>query len=197
VIAATNARLETQVATGQFRRDLQYRLNVLHVRLPPLRERTGDVELLAEYFLTATAERMGGPTKHWSPDAMRAMVAHDWPGNVRELENVVLRAYLRADGEMIDTAVLGELADTVSVAGHREPSVEESVNGVADDDAALRFIVAKNHAIVAFERGYLMSLMQRAGGNITEAAKLSGTERRQLGKLLKKHGIEVRQFHCP
>ena len=61
-------------------------------------------------------------------------------------------------------------------------------------DADLRFIVAKNHAIVAFERGYLMSLMQRAGGNITEAAKLSGTERRQLGKLLKKHGIEARHF---
>jgi DNA-binding NtrC family response regulator len=196
VIAATNAHLETQVATGQFRRDLQYRLNALHVRLPPLRERTGDVELLAEYFLTATAERLGGPTKHWSPEALLAMAAHDWPGNVRELENVVLRAYLRADGETIDLAALGELGDAVTVASQREPSVEESVNGVADDDSDLRFIVAKNHAIVAFERGYLMSLMRRAGGNITEAAKLSGTERRQLGKLLKKHGIEVRQFHC-
>jgi DNA-binding NtrC family response regulator len=195
VIAATNAHLETQVATGQFRRDLQYRLNALHVRLPPLRERTGDVELLAEYFLTATAERLGGPTKHWSPEALHAMVAHDWPGNVRELENVVLRAYLRADGDMIDTAALGELSYSVSAASHGEPSVDEAVNGVADDDTDQRFIVAKNHAIVAFERGYLMSLMRRAGGNITEAAKLSGTERRQLGKLLKKHGIEVRQFH--
>ncbi len=130
VIAATNARLETQVATGQFRRDLQYRLNVLHVQLATRCANVpGDVELLAEYFLTATAERMGGPTKHWSPDAMRAMVAHDWPGNVRELENVVLRAYLRSDGEMIDMAALGELAVTVSVGGHRESSVEESVNG--------------------------------------------------------------------
>jgi len=196
VIAATNAHLEKQVATGQFRRDLQYRLNVLHVRLPPLRERTGDVELLAEYFLTATAERLGGPTKHWSPDALRAMAAHDWPGNVRELESVVLRAYLRADGEMIDTAVL-ELADPVPVASDRESSVEESANAFADDDTGLRFVVAKNHAIVTFERSYLMSLMRRAGGNITEAAKLSGTERRQLGKLLKKHGIEVRRFHSP
>ena len=100
IIAATNACLDSQVAAGRFRRDLQYRLNALYLHLPPLRERLGDVRLLAEHFLDAVAQRVHGPAKRWSEAAMQLLTAHSWPGNVRELDNVTLRAYMGADGQV-------------------------------------------------------------------------------------------------
>ena len=188
IIAATNSCLEERVAEGHFRRDLQYRLNALHVRLPPLRERTGDVALLAEHFIALVAKRLDGSIKCWGRDVLRALAAHAWPGNVRELENVVLRAYMRTDG-----AIIG-LADLAAA----EPafSAFDTDAGPCADDAESGFIEAKNHAIHVFEYSYLLRLMRRASGNITAAALLSGTERRQLGKLLKKHGIESQPFRC-
>lgn len=99
VVAVTNSRLGRLVAEGCFRRDLFYRLNALHVRLPSLRKRDGDVALLAKHFLSVMAERMSGPPRRWSGDALRALSAHTWSGNVRELENVVLRVYTLADDE--------------------------------------------------------------------------------------------------
>nr|WP_100243634.1 sigma-54 dependent transcriptional regulator [Dyella ginsengisoli] len=186
VISATNARLEEKVATGQFRRDLHYRLNVLHVQLPPLRERRGDVPLLANHFLQATANRMNRPPKRWSVDALDALERYHWPGNVRELEHVVLRAFLRAKSEVIAHEALDRLIAEPAGASEaaRMPHKDES------------FAEAKRHAIRAFELGYLVRLMERTHGNVTAAARLSGTERRQLGKLLQKHGIFTERFRC-
>ena len=186
VIAATNACLDQAVAAGRFRRDLQYRLNALHVRLPPLREREGDVALLAEHFLGAIAQRMGGAAKRWGADALCALGAHAWPGNVRELENVALRAYMRTDGEVIGLAELAAAEPSIVPPRHQFERAAAT--------AELCFAQAKSRAIEVFEHGYLLQLMQRACGNVTAAARLSGTERRQLGKLLKKHGIETKQF---
>lgn len=186
IIAATNVSLETRVAAGCFRRDLQYRLNALYVRLPPLRERDGDVALLAEHFIRDVAARLHGPPKCWGEDALQALVAYAWPGNVRELDNVALRAYMGAE-----TAVIGR-ADLVAA----EPLFggTPSIPRHRLSELALGFSAAKTHAIRKFEYDYLTQLMQQACGNISAAARLSGTERRQLGKLLLKHGIGTQQF---
>ncbi|RDS81110.1 sigma-54-dependent Fis family transcriptional regulator [Dyella monticola] len=183
IISATNSCLEERVAAGCFRSDLQYRLNALRVRLPPLRERADDVPLLAEYFVGVVAKRLRGPMKHWSIDALQALTTHAWPGNVRELENVVLRAYMRTEGAIIEL----DAAELVF-------SVPADAVGPVIDGSKDSFIEAKHHAIRAFEYRYLSQLMRRAGGNVSAAARMSGTERRQLGRLLKKHGIETNQF---
>ena len=186
VIAASNACLEQLVADGRFRRDLLYRLNPLFVRIPALRDRDGDAVLLAEHFLATSARSLGVAPKRWTTDALGALGAYAWPGNVRELENVALRACLHAQGSSVD------LADLAAV----EPAAAKSAALVEPraDYAKAHFGVAKTHAIEVFERGYLTALMRQASGNVSRAARLSGTERRQLGKLLKKHGIETAQF---
>lgn len=184
VVAATNACLETQVAAGRFRRDLQYRLNALHVCLPPLRERAGDISMLAQHFLHQVAQRLDRPAKRWTDEALRMLEAHGWPGNVRELEHVVLRAYLGTEGATIGVSILVGL-----IAPGSGASAEIMV-----DAKDLHYVSAKKSAMSAFERSYLLSLMKRAAGNISAAARLSGTERRQLGKLLKKHGIMTSGF---
>ena len=186
IIAATNMNLESQVAAGHFRRDLQYRLNALYIRLPPLREREGDVALLAEHFLQAAALKLRGPPKRWGEDAMRALIAHAWPGNVRELDNIALRAYMSAESAVIG---IDELSVAEPAFAGLEPDSRHRTN-----EPDVGFSAAKTHAIRKFEQDYLSRLMQRASGNISAAARLSGTERRQLGKLLAKHGIETKQY---
>ena len=188
VIAATNSGLHQRVADGLFRRDLEYRLNALYVRLPPLRERDGDVPLLAEHFLNMAAQRLEGPSKAWTDEALQMLSAYSWPGNVREVENVALRAYMRTDESVVDVSAIAEL---VELAGDHEFDV---FGAPAIGTMDMRYLVAKGHAMHAFERRYLMHLMMCTNGNVSSAARLSGTERRQLGKLLKKHGIDTRRF---
>jgi DNA-binding NtrC family response regulator len=189
VIAATNADLAQQVAAGRFRRDLQYRLNALNLRLPPLRERGDDVILLAGHFIRAVAGRLRGPEKRWGEDAMQALAAYAWPGNVRELDHVALRAYMCADDGVIGLAELVSAEPAFAGMG--------SVPRRRANELSLGFSAAKTHAIRTFEHDYLTHLMQQACGNISAAARLSGTERRQLGKLLLKHGIGTKQFRSP
>ena len=185
VIAAANSNLAEQTAAGQFRRDLHYRLNALYVQLPPLRERAGDTAILAEHFLQAAASRLRGPAKRWSESAMQALLAYAWPGNVRELENIALRAYLGSEGEVIEFADLAAaepaFADSLPPS-HVPNRVERRGSG---------FVAAKTRTVYEFERNYLTLLINRASGNVSAAARLSGTERRQLGKLLAKHGIKA------
>jgi len=185
VIAATNSLLEALVDEGRFRADLFYRLNPLHVRIPPLRERRDDIVLLAEHFLRDVAERMHLSLKHWSDSALQLLTAYAWPGNIRELENVTLRACLNANGTEVGVDAL--------IAA--EPALTRADVALGDADGTATFSSAKSRAVAQFERTYLTDLMQRAAGNISAAATLSGTERRQLGKLLKKHHIEAKHFH--
>lgn len=190
VIAATNRCLHQCVANGQFRQDLEYRLNALYIRLPPLREREGDVPLLAAHFLDLAAQRLDGPRKTWTDDAMHMLCAYPWPGNVREVENVALRAYMRTDHPVVGVSAIAELVD---MAGGREIDTFDSREG---DPMDMCYLVAKGHAMLDFERRYLTRLMICTSGNVSSAARLSGTERRQLGKLLKKHGIDTRRFRA-
>src|SRR6185312_8274245 len=176
IIAATNTCLARQVEAGRFRRDLQYRLNALYLQLPPLRERDGDIALLAEHFLHAVAVRLRGSFKHWSEAAMRALEEYAWPGNVRELDNIALRAYMCSDDTVVGLADLAA-AEPAFVGPRSQPRRRAN-------EPEIGFRVAKTRAIHQFEHEYLVQLMQRASGNISAAARLSGTERRQLGKLL-------------
>jgi DNA-binding NtrC family response regulator len=186
IIAASNMNLESQVAAGHFRRDLQYRLNALYIRLPPLREREGDVALLAEHFLRAAALKLHGTPKRWGEDAMHALTGYAWPGNARELDNIALRAYVSTEAAVIG---LADLAAAEPVFGDAQPVLRRRAN-----EPEIAFSAAKTQAIQEFERDYLAQLMRRSSGNISAAARLSGTERRQLGKLLVKHGIETKPF---
>lgn len=188
IVAATNLSLDAAVAAGGFRRDLFYRLNPLYVDLPPLRARGEDVILLARRLLDDAIARLGLEPREWAPEALELLKSHDWPGNVRELENIILRACMRSDRATIgmDELALVEpgvwrTCGNMSGAAVQETPVETAITG---------FAAAKQHAIRMFERTYLTALMKRAHGNVSHAALLSGTERRQLGKMLKRHGIE-------
>jgi DNA-binding NtrC family response regulator len=183
VVCATNATLDDLVAQGHFRRDLLYRLNALHVILPPLRERGGDIILLANYFLVGAARQLGIAPKTWTQDALDLLVRYAWPGNLRELENTVLRSCLCSTSDRIEATHLTEA----------QPQLDsfDSNKSLAD---RVGFGEAKHRAVHAFERAYLIRLMHQSGGNVSRAAELSSTERRQFGKLLKKHGIERAQF---
>jgi DNA-binding NtrC family response regulator len=170
IIAASNRVLERQVAAGEFRLDLLYRLKLLHLTLPPLRDREGDPELLAEHFVSVGAARFNKPALPLDPAMVAWFAAYHWPGNVRELENLVLREFLLAEGDFISIAAPLTLAG-----GRAEPSVN--------------YRQAKNRAINEFETRFLRNLMGRANGNISAAARISGTERRHLSRLLKKYGV--------
>jgi DNA-binding NtrC family response regulator len=173
IIAASNQDLASLAGTNAFRLDLFYRLRLLHLVLPPLRERPGDPTLLAEHFVEVASERFGGPPRPLDPATLSWFEAYRWPGNVRELEHRVYRAFLEGDSGPVRAAP------------------PEGV--VAPDEAApsMTYADAKARAVRAFERRFLSRAIQRANGNISAAARMIGTERRHLGRLLKKHGIEI------
>jgi DNA-binding NtrC family response regulator len=180
VVGATNADLEGMVGKGLYRQDLLYRLNVLAIQLPALRERTGDAQMLAEVFVRRLSRQYGVPIKAFDSEAIEFLSKHDWPGNVRELENVVHRAFLLSDGPFLT------FADAISKASARETPTRSLTKQ--------RFQDAKAHAITEFERTYLSELLLRARGNISLAARISGKERSRLGKLIRKYGLHRDDF---
>jgi DNA-binding NtrC family response regulator len=184
IIAASNADLAKRVEGGDFRRDLFYRLKVLYLALPPLRERQGDIKLLAEHFIQHYSERLNLPQKSIHPDTLAWFEKYSWPGNVRELENLVYREFLMCEGSEIMI----------------EPLVNRNLERRALPDRrryyckGLAFNEAKNKALVDFEKQYLVSLLSDSKGNVTLAANLAGKERRCLGKLIKKHRLDLNHF---
>lgn len=186
VIAATNRDPEEAVEQGTLREDLYFRLNVVPVRVPPLRARRDDIPLLAEHFLRRFAEqyeRDSVTPLRLSADAMRALVAYRWPGNVRQLQNTMERVVsLATPGQEITLADLPE-----EITGAGGPGAPAMV--FATD---LPFHVAKEEAIEAFERQYLETLLQRNGGNISQAAREAEIDRKTIHRLLKKYEIRAR-----
>ena len=183
-IAATNARLDRMVQSGAFRADLYYRLCVFAITLPPLRDRRDDILLLSAHFLEKHA--VNGQAAKLSPSAIDAILTWDWPGNVRELESAIVRAvHLARDGviDVHDLELPGEAA-----AGAPPPS-ESSMS-----DSLRPYKSEKRRILDAFERHYLMRLMSEHHGNVSRAARAAGKERRDLGKLLKRHGVDPRSF---
>ena len=150
---------------------------MLHVRLPPLRERVGDVRLLAQLFVDRCCSRYGRGPHRLAPHVLAALEAYDWPGNVRELESVILREFLLHDTNSDELSI-----DVGS------PALD--VAPVAD------FKRAKALAVAEFERGYLSQLLASTRGNISLAARMSRKDRSALNKLVKKHGLSPRQFRA-
>jgi DNA-binding NtrC family response regulator len=167
VIAATNVDLEAAVAAGTFREDLFYRLNVLPINVPPLRERRADVETLARHFFAKFASDKSPRLKGFSRRALIAMEAHAWPGNVRELINRIRRAMVMAEGRLITPADLG-------------------LEAVVGDQ---RSVDALDEARTEAERSAIFTSLQNAGKNITQAARQLGISRMTLYRLMAKHGI--------
>ena len=179
IVAASNRSLDRQVERGEFRLDLLYRLKLMHLRLPPLRERQGDIALLAEHFISVGSARFGKPVRSLDPTTLAWFESYDWPGNIRELENLVHREFLLAEGVQISIPA------------------PPAVLAAAPADATLNYRRAKIQAITEFECRFLAQLIKQANGNVSAAARIGGTERRHLGRLLKKYRISKRPSSQP
>ena len=166
IITSTNKNLEQAIRTGTFREDLYYRIQVVPLVVPPLRERRDDVPPLALHFLKQSAGRMHKNIRGFRPDAMQRLMLHAWPGNVRELENTIEKAVVLSTQDMITADLLP--AASLPAENQVKPLTE------ARED---------------FERAYLKEVLQLAGGNISRAAQIAGRYRADFYKLLKKHGL--------
>lgn len=179
VIAATPRDLERIVNEGAFRRDLYFWLNVVNIRLPPLRERTEDIALLAARFLHLAAARFGTSARRLSPDALATLEAAAWPGNVRELRHAIEQAAAAAEGEVVEPEHL-----------------PESLRGGAPTAPAGTYRAAVERGADLAGRDYLLQLLRSSSGNVTRAAMEAGVERETLHRLLKKHGIDPARFRA-
>ncbi|MBI4513844.1 MAG: sigma-54-dependent Fis family transcriptional regulator [Gemmatimonadetes bacterium] len=172
IIAATNRDLEEEMRRATFRNDLYYRLNVISVHLPPLRERKDDVPLLAEHILRKLAEPHGGPPKRLSPAALRSLLDYNWPGNVRELENALERAVVMTPGEMVEPAALPKAV----VERPPMPLVGEQP--------------APNPTLEAIERAYIAWVLRAEGGNKTRAAEILGIDPSTLYRKIARYRLD-------
>jgi two-component system response regulator HydG len=185
VVAATNVDLKAKIEKGEFRRDLFYRLNVIAIQLPALRERDDDVAVLAAHFARKLAVRMARPQKRLSDAALRALRAYDWPGNVRELEHAVEHAFVLSKGDLIDARDLP--------IGHEEtPSnkpreMEREISPPWSHEAyALPYPDAKKKVLADFDVAYVREALRRSNGNVSEAARLSGLDRSNFRRVLRR-----------
>jgi two-component system response regulator HydG len=186
VIAATHVELQSAVEQGRFRQDLYYRLNVVVLRVPPLRERLDDLPLLAAHFLK---KHGGARPPSLSPDALEAMTTYAWPGNVRELENSILHAIALHHGDVIGTESLPS-----AVTGRSRSSGSTGSGSNLDDGELEPLTEAKRRASAAFEKRYLVKVMEKAKGSVSEAARLAGLDRTNFRRLLQRHGIDPASF---
>jgi two-component system response regulator PilR (NtrC family) len=178
VIAATNQDLAKAVAEGRFREDLFYRINVIPIALPPLRERREDIPLLADHFLAKFSEQMSKQIQGIAREAADLLAQYDWPGNIRELENVMERAVALE----LTAAILPESLPA-AIQGDAAPRVVASSDGLPESGFDLEAHVKE------IERGYISEALKRAGGNLTKAGKLLGLEFRQVRYLVKKYNL--------
>ena len=212
VITATNRNLELEVSKGRFREDLYYRLNVIHIHMPPLRERKDDIPLLVEHFLVKYRHAPGAIPTTISEEALEKLMEYNWPGNVRELENAVERAVVLSRGNLITTQHLPFGTHKVPFIDRREDggwSVEaatagdrngEAANGDVDaldagallgdgDYEAISEAGSFRTAIAEVERRVILKALERAGGNRSKAAESLGIYRRLLYAKMKEYGL--------
>ena len=176
VIAASNRHLPQMVAQGTFRQDLYYRLNVLSLRLPPLRERRADVAALALFFIRKLCQRMKRAEAGLSSGAVHKLLSHDWPGNVRELKHVIERALI---------------VSTSQVLGEADIDLPDDTGGAA---AQVSLRSAKAQVVAEFERSFIEQLLTAHRGNVTHAALSAGKNRRAFFALMRKYRIEAARF---
>jgi len=182
VLVASNTDLAALTKQGSFRQDLLYRLTILTVKMPPLRERPGDPTLLARHFVQRMAREYSRPEVTLDDRAIDVLTRHSWPGNVRELENVIQRAFLLTDSSRLQ---------------FDEPGFPETSSNLRSRldvgqhlPLELGFARAKAVVVAEFERDIVVRALAESRGNVSEAARLLRKERRALGKLIRKHGID-------
>jgi DNA-binding NtrC family response regulator len=179
IVAATNVNLEEAVTSGSFREDLFYRLNVIHLHVPPLRDRRDDIPLLVEHFLCSTADRTGRSGITVSRAAMQLLAAWEWPGNVRELENTIERAVILCPGEVIEPS---DLPARIRGLG----TEKRASNTLPDAGMDLRA------AVETFENDLIRQALERTGWNKNRAAQLLGLNRTTLVEMLKRKRMASR-----
>jgi DNA-binding NtrC family response regulator len=175
VIAASNINLEEAVRKGRMRQDFYYRLNIIPLTLPPLRERQEDIPLLARHFLSKYAAELGKSVTELSAEAVQKLVFYDWPGNIRELEHTIERAVVLCETEHL---------------GGNDILLPDRANAVDDES----FRQAKAKAVAQFEKGYIERLLLSHEGNISQAARAARKNRRAFWQLIRKHQIDAHSF---
>ena len=194
IIAATNGRLTDLVRQGKFREDLYYRLNVIALRLPPLRERPGDLPLLVAYFLERSSKMMGKTISGVTDEALQVLLRHRWPGNIRELENVIERAVILAKRANLDVEDLPEEirfhSDATAMA------VDDQEEAARTDELQQPNILLKD-ALRSPERGLILKVLSEVRWNRSEAAKRLGIHRSTLYHKIRKLGIDTSSHSAP
>jgi two-component system response regulator AtoC len=184
IVASTNKDLLRAVRDGRFRDDLYFRLNVVTINVPPLRERREEIPDLTAFFLTDANARLGRAIGRVSPEAMAALVEYDWPGNVRELRNAIERAVVVSDGDVLTVAAL-------------PPALQASaadLHGVDGDELAALSSASLDDRMAQLERAFVVEALTRARGVQAAAARLLGVTERSVWHLVKKHKIEVEKI---
>ena len=177
VLCACNKDLYKLCSEGLFREDLLYRLDILKLEVPPLRERDGDISLLANYFFEESVKKFNLKLKIFHPDTYEALESHNWPGNIRELENYIRKLTLLFDGDIIKINSIKDICEN------------NKCYEVVDLLEYGGFHEEKTKAINYFEKNYLKCIMTKVDGNISQAARYAKKERRTFTRLLEKHGI--------
>jgi two-component system response regulator GlrR len=186
VVVATHKDLAEEVKKRLFREDLFYRIHVIPIRLPPLKERKEDIPYLVDHFLTRICGAGKQPTKSISPAAMQRLMLHHWPGNVRELENTIEYAVVMAGGE-----VVGEEFILPANAPPSPMAITPPLSVRANAGAPMK---ALKDARAEFEKSYLIELLERCDGKAAQAAEIAGKYRADFYDLLKKHGIKIQDY---
>ncbi|HSB35157.1 MAG TPA: sigma-54 dependent transcriptional regulator [Nitrospirota bacterium] len=178
VLSATNRNLQKSVAERMFREDLFFRLNVIHIHVPPLRERKGDISLLSSHFLNVFSASHRKQINSISPEAMEVLEQYRWPGNIRELQNTIERAVVLSSGSRIEVVNLPkEISANGSIAS--PPRLTENLD----------FKQAKEQCVASFEKNYLTALLDSTEGNISRAAKKAGIDRKTMHRLMKRYNV--------
>ena len=184
LITATNKKLETMVADGNFRDDLYYRINIFPIEIPPLRDRRDDIPALAFHFLKLFSKEMEHKVSEFSAGAMNLLVNHDWPGNVRELENIVHRAVILANGDVIRQGHLVNIIDML-------PRIDLDVPRTSEELKSLKKI-ARQKSVENLEKHFVLGALKRNRWNVTRSAEETGMQRSNFQALMKKYDIRIR-----
>lgn len=183
ILSATNRELIALIHEGKFREDLFYRLNVISITAPPLRDRSEDIPLLAYHFLSRLGRKMGRETAKISVDALQALQSYAWPGNVRELENIIERAVVLSGSNMVTAK---NLPPKILSQSYYKTSSEK------EDLSELTYKEAKKRALKIFNRSYIIDLLKKSDGNITAAAEKAGMDRSNFKKIVRRYRIDTK-----
>jgi DNA-binding NtrC family response regulator len=190
ILAATNRDLEDAVAAKQFRKDLFYRLNVVSLKVPPLRERVDDVPELAASYIQYLAPRIGSPACGISAEALELLCGYDWPGNVRELINVIERALLLCEGR---TIIPADLPQGIAPA-YASPHCRRQTQTADEKLLSKPLKKAGREVLESFERSYISRLLASEKGLVGKAARKAGIDPRTLFAKMKHYGLKKEQF---